>query len=239
MLVCVALLWVPQVVMAGYCGDLDAVQEQCLSKALAAGSNEWVNCDYCLCQEMGGSCNEEEFEDVLNCQVKADESDKELSCRLVLEQDWLIGFSVLAFFVGCVTSFLVYFYYKSADWSWLWNSDGYKYIRGGECFWDFITCRHLLVLLSFSWCVPIIEWMRLDYCNIRESFYRCCTYDYWDETCRPVYAFFCPRWLREICHEQPVFKPGKSSYDPSRMAQFAGPGSPSRTRDFQSPSFQL
>jgi hypothetical protein len=212
-----ALLMPALVSAAGYCGNLASSQSVCLEKALDS-LNEWVHCDFCLCQEMGGDCNEEVFEDVLNCEIMADPDDTELSCRLVLEQDWLIGFSVMAFFVGSVCSFMLYFYYTTADWSWLWNSEFWMYLKT-DCLRDFVTCKHLFIVLSFGWVVPIVEWCQMDFCNLRHFCISIFTYEYWVDTCRPMYGIFCPRWLREICHEQPVFKPSKSTYDPSMPMQ--------------------
>jgi hypothetical protein len=209
-----ALVALLPICRAGYCSDLEAVQDRCLSKALG-DTNSWVKCDFCLCQEMGGECRDNGFQEILDCEVRAKTEDSELSCRLVLEEPWLIGFSVIAFVVGSVLSFLIYYYYKTADWSWLWNSSAYKYCKSGECMWDFITCKHFIVFVTCAWCVPIIEYLECDYCNCRDTLLGMLTYTWWQVNClRPMYGFFCPRWLREICHEQPVFKPSKNQYNP-------------------------
>jgi hypothetical protein len=196
------------------CGDLELVQQTCLASALS-DTNEWHNCNYCLCEEMGGACNEQTFKDVLECEVKADPSNHELMCRLVLDEDWLIGFSCIAFVLGTIVSFLVYYYYMTADWTYLWESSCYVYLRSGQCFWDLITCKLLVSFLSCQWVFNIWE---SDFCNFfktRLGFL--CSREYWREACKPNEnpQPMCPRWLLELCDEQPVFKPSSTSgYNP-------------------------
>lgn len=188
----------------GKCKDPTGTRTECLSKTLG-NTDTWHVCDYCLCQEMGGSCDDETFQDILECQIKANVADHELLCRLSLQEPWLIGFSIFSFIFGSMISFFVYLYYKTADWSTVWESKTYLYFKNGTCCIDFFKCAPLLYILTFQPCFDIYEMCR------KGSKYKYCSSKYWYEIYQCIGNIrILPEWCQYFnpCLQKPMFKQG-------------------------------
>ena len=188
------------------CKDPTGTRTECLSKTLG-DTDTWHVCDYCLCQEMGGSCNDETFQEILECQIKANVADHELLCRLSLQEPWLIGFSIFSFIFGSMVSFFVYLYYKTADWTTVWESKSYLYFRNGSCCIDFFKCAPLLYILTFQPCFDIYGLFKGGSKN------KYCTLKYWYEIYQCIgNTQILPEWCQYFnpCLQKPMFKQGGS-----------------------------
>jgi len=212
LLLCVVLSLNISLVRAdGYCGDLVSEQRACLDSALSS-TTSWHECNYCICQEMGGACGENTLNEILKCEVKIDAGDHELLCRLALKDEWLYGFSAISFVVGSIISFLIYIYYKTANWSCLWDSEGYKYVRSGQCCWDMVSGLCLIYFLSGRWVCDLLNCCKLG--CIADCLMKLFSCEFWKSVydCLPPCRI--PAFIMEMCAPQPAFKPSRTAYNP-------------------------
>ena len=98
----------------GDCGnDLSSIRENCISLA-QSNPGKWEQCDFCICQEMGGSCKSEQgwlFECELRSELGSTDPGAAIGCRLSFQYRWFVTLCFIALLVGAGFAALFFYWY--------------------------------------------------------------------------------------------------------------------------------